>query len=336
MRSSAGLKNLVINGNNNVLDGNNAHTFLTVIGFLTSLNGVKVTISDATFKNFNAHDNSGSVLAMTMGYGEANLNNVKFIENAGRYGGALSFAVLTNVNINGCEFIKNSATADGGAAYVDSINFNIKDTTFSQNSAKNKGGAVYESVRTTTIDNSKFLENTASRGGALYYSTGTVTCTGSEFIKNVATDDAGAVYRNGPFNDYNNVFRDNSPDDFDYTGSDEEDDTDSPSYSGDSRYSGSSTGYRSIDKITVGDRQISISNNMLTLGVLNQIFNKDFRNGHLLVYIDGILVFNATTTDDLTQIIIDLLSLLLGKHEIKVVFTDGNGNTNNYTENITI
>ncbi|MBQ6349328.1 MAG: hypothetical protein IJI42_00185 [Methanobrevibacter sp.] len=336
LRSSAGLKNLVINGNNNVLDGNNAHTFLTVIGFLTSLNGVKVTISDATFKNFNAHDNSGSVLAMTMGYGEANLNNVKFIENTGRYGGALSFAVLTNVNINGCEFIKNSATVDGGAAYVDSINFNIKDTTFTQNSAKNKGGAVYESVRTTTIGNSKFLENTAGRGGALYYSTGTVTCTGSEFIKNVATDDAGAVYRNGPFNDYNNVFRDNSPDDFDYTGSDEEDDTDSPSYSGDSRYSGSSTGYRSIDKITVGDRQISISNNMLTLGVLNQIFNKDFRNGHLLVYIDGILVFNATTTDDLTQIIIDLLSLLLGKHEIKVVFTDGNGNTNNYTENITI
>lgn len=217
LRSSAGLKNLVINGNNNVLDGNNAHSFLTVIGFLTSLNGVKVTISDATFKNFNAHDNSGSVLAMAMGYGEANLNNVKFIENVGRYGGALSFAGLTNVNINGCEFIKNSATADGGAAYVDSINFNIKDTTFTQNTAKNKGGAVYESVRTTNIDNSKFLENTASRGGALYYSTGTVTCTGSEFIKNVATDDAGAVYRNGPFNDYNNVFRDNSPDDFDYT-----------------------------------------------------------------------------------------------------------------------
>ena len=130
------------------------------------------------------------------------------------------------------------------------------------------------------------------------------------------------------------MFRDNSPDDFDYTGSDEEDDTDSPSDSGDSGYSG--TEYQSIDKITVGNRQISIIDNMITLGVLNQIFNKDFRNGHLLVYIDGILVFNATTNDDLTQIIIDLLSLLLGKHEIKVVFTDGNGNKNTYTENITI
>ncbi|SDA72210.1 hypothetical protein [Methanobrevibacter millerae] len=333
LKSSAGLKNLVINGNNNVLDGNNAHSFLTVIGFLTSLNGVKVTISDATFKNFNAQDSDGSVLAMTMGYGEANLNNVKFIENVGRYGGALSFAVLTNVNINGCEFIKNSATVDGGAAYVNSINFNIKDTTFTQNTAKNKGGAVYESVRTTTIDNSKFLENTARLGGALYYSSGTVTCTGSEFLRNVATEDAGAVYRNGPFYDDNNVFSDNSPNNFEYTGSAEGDDISPSSYS---RYSGSGTGYRSIDKITMNNHQISISNNKLTLGVLNQIFNKDFRNGHILVYIDGILVFNATTTDDLTQIIIDLLSLLLGKHEIKVVFTDGNGNTNTYTENITI
>ena len=103
-----------------------------------------------------------------------------------------------------------------------------------------------------------------------------------------------------------------------------------------SSYSSSGTSYRVIDKITVGNRQIQITNNKLTLGALNQIFNKDFRNGHLLVYIDGILVFNATTTNNLTQIIIDLLSLLLGKHEIKVVFTDNDGNTKTYIENITI
>ena len=332
LRESAGLKNIDINGNYRIIDGLGRHSFLRVIGFLTSLNGLKLTISDATFKNFNAQGNDGSVLSMIMGYGEANLNNVKFIDNAARNGGALDFAVLTDVNINGCQFIRNSAAADGGAVYVDSMNFNIKDTTFSQNSAKNKGGAVYESVKTTTIGNSKFLENTARLGGALYYASGTVTCTGSEFLKNVATEDAGAVYRNGPFYDYNNVFRDNSPNDFEYTGSAEGDDISPSSYSG---YSGSGTGYRSIDKITVGN-QISIIDNMLTLGVLNQIFDKDFRNGHLLVYIDGILVFNATTTDDLTQIIIDLLSLLLGKHEIKVVFTDNDGNTKTYSENITI
>ena len=333
LRESAGLKNLVINGNNNVLDGNNVYSFLKVIGFLTSLNGLKLTISDATFKNFNAQGIDGSVLSMSMGYGEATLNNVKFIDNTARNGGALSFAVLSNVNINGCDFIKNSATADGGAVYVDSMNFHINDTTFSQNSAKNKGGAVYESVKTTNIDNSEFLKNTARLGGALYYARGTVISTGSEFIGNVATDDGGAVYRNGEFDGNNNVFRDNSPNDFEYTGSDDGDDYEPASNPSYQEYS---TNYRSIDKITVDNHQIQIIDNKLTLDVLNQIFNKDFRNGHLLVYIDGILVFNATTTDDLTQIIIDFLSLLFGKHEIKVVFTDGNGNTNNYTENITI
>jgi predicted outer membrane repeat protein len=270
---------------------------------------------------------------MFMGYGEATLNNVKFIDNAAKNGGALALAVLTNVNINNCEFTKNSATADGGAVYVDSQNFNIKNTTFTQNSAKNKGGAVYDSVKTTTIDNSEFLENTARLGGALYYARGTVTATNSKFIRNVATEDAGAVYRNGPFYGDDNVFQENSPNDFEYTGSADGDDINPPSNSG---YSGSSTGYRSIDKITVNNHQIPIKDNKLTLGVLNQIFNKDFTNGYLLVYIDGKLVFNATTTDNLLQIIFDLLSLLSGNHEIKVVFTGDDGNTNTYIENITI
>ena len=336
LTDSAGVKNLVINGNNNVLDGKDAYSFLWIQGLSNSIDGLELTIRDATFKNFHSEDD-GSVLDMLMGYGKATLDHVNFIENTAGNGGAVALSGLTGADIKKCEFTKNSARYYGGAVYANvQNNLGIKDTTFSQNRAKNLGGAVYDSSKTTTIDNSKFLDNTARRGGALYYASGTVTCTGSEFLRNVAIEDAGAVYRNGPFYDYNNVFRDNSPDNFEYTGSDEEDDTDSPSYSGDSRYSGSSTGYGSIGKITVGNHQISISNNMLTLGVLNQIFNKDFRNGHLLVYIDGILVFNATTTDDLTQIIIDLLSLLLGKHEIKVVFTDGNGNTNNYTENITI
>jgi hypothetical protein len=38
----------------------------------------------------------------------------------------------------------------------------------------------------------------------------------------------------------------------------------------------------------------------------------------------------------LLLIIFDLLDLLSGNHEIKVVFTDNGGNTNTYTENITI
>ena len=88
--------------------------------------------------------------------------------------------------------------------------------------------------------------------------------------------------------------------------------------------------------ITSNNKEIPLNNNQLTLGVLNQIFNQNFTNGHLLVYIDGKLVFNATTTDDLSQLIYNLLDLLSGNHEIKVEFTDNEGNTNTFKENINI
>ena len=80
----------------------------------------------------------------------------------------------------------------------------------------------------------------------------------------------------------------------------------------------------------------TIKSNYLTLERLNQIFNQNFTNGHLLVYIDGKLVYNSTTTDNLDEIIYDLLKLLSGNHELKVVFTDSSGNTNDYTQNITV
>lgn len=80
----------------------------------------------------------------------------------------------------------------------------------------------------------------------------------------------------------------------------------------------------------------TVKHNFLTLERLNNIFNQNFTNGHLLVWIDGELVFNATTTDNLEQIIYDLLRLLSGNHELKVEFTDSSEKTSNYTENITV
>ena len=76
--------------------------------------------------------------------------------------------------------------------------------------------------------------------------------------------------------------------------------------------------------------------NFLTLEILNRIFNENFTNGMLLFYIDGKLVFNDTVTDDLSVIIFKILEDYMGNHEIKAVFTDDNGNTNNYVDNIYI
>ena len=78
------------------------------------------------------------------------------------------------------------------------------------------------------------------------------------------------------------------------------------------------------------------ADNVLTLGELNEIYNQTFINGHLLVYIDGELVFNGTTNEDLTTVIMNIIEKFLGKHEIKVEFTDADGKTNTYNKNIII
>ncbi|RAP49135.1 MAG: hypothetical protein BZ138_08275 [Methanosphaera sp. rholeuAM270] len=84
------------------------------------------------------------------------------------------------------------------------------------------------------------------------------------------------------------------------------------------------------------DNTLIYTGNALTLEALNKIFDHNFTNGHLLVYIDGVLVFNQTTTDDITTVILELLDKYLGEHEIKVVFTDNQNHTDTYKENITI
>lgn len=269
------------------------------------------------------------------------------VEKIGRggMGGALFIKGNKIIDIVDCNFVDNRASHFGGAVHVynknkDTINF--VNCNFTHNTAGEKGGAINifnenpnsKSIVKYVIVNSKFNKNHAKLGGAIYYNDGPVEIIQSEFIENSASKEAGAIFRNGELIQKDVLFLNNTPQDFEYTGGDDDYDNGKPASN--PSYQEYNTNYRSIDKITVHNNQISIKNNKLTLDVLNQIFNKDFRNGHLLVYIDGKMVFNATTTDDLSQIIFDLLSLLSGKHEIKVVFTDNTGNTNTYTENITI
>ena len=80
--------------------------------------------------------------------------------------------------------------------------------------------------------------------------------------------------------------------------------------------------------VSSNNEEIPIYNNQITLDTLNKLFNFDFTNGVLLVYLDGKLIFNGTTKNDLTQIIYDMLKLLSDQHELSVEFTDENGKTN--------
>ncbi len=88
-------------------------------------------------------------------------------------------------------------------------------------------------------------------------------------------------------------------------------------------------------KVIVDNNVMAVSNTV-TLGKLCEIFNQSFINGHLLLYIDGELVFNDTVGDDLTAVIFEIIEKYLGKHEIKVEFTDADGKKNTYNKTITI
>ncbi|RAP49509.1 MAG: hypothetical protein BZ138_07580 [Methanosphaera sp. rholeuAM270] len=90
-----------------------------------------------------------------------------------------------------------------------------------------------------------------------------------------------------------------------------------------------------LHKILLNNKVI-IESDVLTLDGLNKIFKQNFINGHLLVYVDGKLVFNDTVSDDLSTIILEILEKFLGRHEIKVVFTDAGNESKTYVKNITI
>ncbi len=86
----------------------------------------------------------------------------------------------------------------------------------------------------------------------------------------------------------------------------------------------------------ITDNRVIPAGNVITLGVLNEIFGQTFTNGHLLLYIDGELVFNGTVDDDLATVILEIIEKFLGKHELKVEFTDADGKTNTYNKTIMI
>ena len=91
----------------------------------------------------------------------------------------------------------------------------------------------------------------------------------------------------------------------------------------------------STHKIYINDVLISQTNE-ITIQTLQLIFNQSFINGHLIVYIDGVLVFNGSVGDNIYTVILNLTSKFLGQHELKVEFTDNNNEKQVYTDNITL
>jgi predicted outer membrane repeat protein len=124
--------------------------------------------------------------------GSLELENCAFVGNTGDTGGAiLNKGTLT---IQNCAFQSNSA-AEGGAIYNDSLSsISIEDSEFVNNTASVMGGAI-ENRGQLIIDGSTFNENSADGdgGGAIFtgHSTSAATITSSTFTQNTAAGENG-------------------------------------------------------------------------------------------------------------------------------------------------
>ena len=172
----------------------------------------KLDISKSNFTNNIKNYKNGNLLVGAVAtIGDATISDSYFVNNSGRWGGALSvmggeFSIATNfIDIDGTKFVNNSALY-GGAMFVWGSNYSISNSIFDNNSAfgkgnmtpnNNNGGALVVTQGNIpisgTIINSNFTNNKAQYGGAAWINEGTIDISNSNFINNTATVEAGAI-----------------------------------------------------------------------------------------------------------------------------------------------
>ena len=171
---------------------------------------LKVTNSNFT-NNIKNYKNGDNLVGAITTIGNATVSGSNFVNNSGRWGGAIS--------ATGAELRKNSSTLTvsntifkdnsalyAGAVYIWGSNYNIADCVFDKNTAfgkgdmtpnNNNGGALVVTQGNIpisgTIINSNFTNNKAQYGGAAWINEGTVDISNSNFINNTATVEAGAI-----------------------------------------------------------------------------------------------------------------------------------------------
>lgn len=240
------------------------------------------------------------------------------------------YVTIKNVNlVHGHAYL-------GGAVRWSSPDGRLENSNLSDNLGT-YGGAVLISRGPHVVNNNNFSNNYAFNDGTLYIVADDVNVTNNLFINNEAKGKP-AIFNSRPIRNESNVFINNTK--FIYGGSDVINVKESYIQS---RYKGISKSLHAVEgnhkkQSSISSIYTSIDDgtDRLTLDILNKLFDKVFTNGHLIVYIDGKLVFNDTVGDDLSLFICNLSDYVLGGYEIKVVFTDSENNTNTFTEKITI
>ncbi len=197
-------QNIVINGNDLIIDGNNLYTALK-IGSNINDDAIEATINNLTITRCNvttSSDEEGAALYVYPRAAIVTINDSTFSDNEAEEGGAIWHRGTLTVNRS--SFNNNSAVigsgngGDGGAILRNGSegNLSITESSFSNNEAADQGGAiVVENGASADISISTFTNNKAPNddGGAIHISDGSVQIYKSTLDNNMSGDNGGAI-----------------------------------------------------------------------------------------------------------------------------------------------
>ncbi|RAP50880.1 MAG: hypothetical protein BZ136_00400 [Methanosphaera sp. rholeuAM74] len=154
--------NLTINGENNILDGNNINNFISI-----------ERTNILNLNNIHINNTYSTTTATIYNRGILNINN-SIIENtvsmpsAANMGGAI--VNLGTLTINNTLLHNNSQkTAQVGSGVIYNLaNLTIENTTFTDNYCESNGGAIY-TTKNISLTNTTFSNNTAKDSGSAIY-----------------------------------------------------------------------------------------------------------------------------------------------------------------------
>ncbi|MDO5824999.1 MAG: hypothetical protein Q4Q22_01320, partial [Methanosphaera sp.] len=180
-------KNIIINGNNNTLNGQNTYHFINIA------EGHNLTLENITITNYTAIKGGAISNNGTLTVVNSTLNNNNAIE-----GGAINNK--GNLTISGSTFKDNQATGGYGGAICNGYGtLTISDSIFQDNTADYaSGGAIYDFsfYIWTNVSSCNFTNNTANTGAAIS-ACGWVNLTDNTFKENTATGNKETIDING-------------------------------------------------------------------------------------------------------------------------------------------
>ena len=175
--------------------------------------GGVLTVSGSNFtNNIKNYKNDDRLVGAVATIGDATISDSYFVNNAGRWGGAISASGyliagddVNTLTVSGSTFKENGGLY-GAGIFVAGSDFTVSDCVFDKNTAFGKGDMTPNNnngaaiVVTDTgkaiagiITGSNFTNNKAQYGGAIYICEGNIAISDSLFVNNSADVEGGAI-----------------------------------------------------------------------------------------------------------------------------------------------